>query len=152
MTSLIWWMTKDGGGMKTDKNGTEQTLYRLGLAAILVVAAVLFLIKWFRIPLSGPLFACPIYSLTGLFCPGCGGTRALFLLARGKVLASTLCHPLVPYGLALYLLFMGSGLWQGRETPSRALQLLKKLTKSFLRVAVRFALCPVGQPAFRSRL
>ena len=66
------------------------------------------MIKWFRIPLSGPLFACPIYSLTGLFCPGCGGTRALFLLARGKVLASTLCHPLVPYGLALYLLFMGS--------------------------------------------
>lgn len=108
MTSLIWRMTKDGGGMKTDKNGTEQTLYRLGLAAILVVAAVLFLIKWFRIPLSGPLFACPIYSMTGLFCPGCGGTRAFHLLFQGKVLASVLCHPLVVYGLALYVLFMGS--------------------------------------------
>lgn len=90
------------------KNSTEQTLYRLGLAAILVVAAVLFLIKRFRIPLTGPLFACPVYSLTGFFCPGCGGTRALRLLFQGRVFASVLCHPLVLYGLILYALFMGS--------------------------------------------
>ncbi len=90
----------------TDKNSTEQTLYRLGLAAILVVAAALFLIKWFHIPLEGPLFACPVYSLTGFFCPGCGGTRAFRLLLQGKPLASLLCHPLALYGLALYTLFM----------------------------------------------
>ncbi|MCI8466238.1 MAG: DUF2752 domain-containing protein [Lachnospiraceae bacterium] len=94
--------------MMTDKNSTEQTLYRLGLAAILVVAAVLFLVKWFQIPLGGPLFACPIYSLTGFFCPGCGGTRAFRLLFQGKIWQSVLCHPLVLYGLTLYLLFMGS--------------------------------------------
>ncbi|MCI8506453.1 MAG: DUF2752 domain-containing protein [Lachnospiraceae bacterium] len=93
---------------KTDKNSTEQTLYRLGLAAILTVAAVAFLIRWFQIPLTGPLFACPIYSLTGLFCPGCGGTRAFRLLFRGKLWQSALCHPLVLYGLTLFFLFMGS--------------------------------------------
>lgn len=90
----------------TDKNSTEQTLYRLGLAAILVVAAVIFCVRYFHIPLTGPLFACPVYSLTGFFCPGCGGTRALRLLFQGKVLASALCHPLVIYGLALFSLFM----------------------------------------------
>lgn len=104
MTSLTWEMTKET--LMTDKNSTEQALYRLGLAAILTVAAALFFIKCFHIPLTGPLFACPIYSLTGFFCPGCGGTRAFWLLLRGKLLASALCHPLVIYGLALYLAFM----------------------------------------------
>ncbi|MCI8275795.1 MAG: DUF2752 domain-containing protein [Lachnospiraceae bacterium] len=103
MTSSIWETTE---GLMTDKNSTEQTLYRLGLAAILTVAAALFLIKWFRIPLAGPLFACPVYSMTGLFCPGCGGTRAFALLLQGKIWQSALCHPLVIYGLTLFSLFM----------------------------------------------
>ena len=92
----------------TDKNSTEQTLYRLGLAAILTVAAAFFFIKWFSIPLDGPLFACPVYSLTGFFCPGCGGTRAFRLLFQGKLWQSVVCHPLVLYGLALFSLFMAS--------------------------------------------
>ena len=48
---------------------TEQTLYRLGLAAILVVAAAAFFIKVFEIPLGGPLLACPLYSLTDFSVP-----------------------------------------------------------------------------------
>ena len=90
----------------TDKNSTEQTLYRLGLAAILVVAAVILFIKCFHIPLEGPLFACPIYSLTGFFCPGCGGTRAFTLLFSGHILGSVACHPLVLYGMTLFSMFM----------------------------------------------
>ena len=85
---------------------TEQTLYRLGLAAILVVAAAAFFIKVFEIPLGGPLLACPLYSLTGLFCPGCGGTRALRLLFEGRILASVICHPFVLYGVAVFSTFM----------------------------------------------
>ena len=88
--------------------GTERTLYKLGLAAILVVAAAVFFIRYFHISLTGPLFACPIRALTGLFCPGCGGTRALALLFKGRILGSLLCHPLVIYGLAVFFVFMGS--------------------------------------------
>ena len=28
---------------------------------------------------------CPVYALTGLLCPGCGGTRAIAALLRGHV-------------------------------------------------------------------
>lgn len=34
---------------------------------------------------------------TGLYCPGCGGTRALAALLRGQFLTSFQYHPLVPY-------------------------------------------------------
>ncbi len=88
------------------ERGTERTLYRLGLAAILVIAAATFFIRHFHISLSGPLFACPIRRLTGLFCPGCGGSRAFSLLLHGKFLRSFLCHPLVPYGMAVFAVFM----------------------------------------------
>ena len=99
MTSLTWAM---------NKKSTEQTLYRLGLAAILVVAAAYFIIRYFHISLSGPLFACPIHTLTGLFCPGCGGTRAAAMLFSGKISASIVCHPFVLYGLTVFGVFMVS--------------------------------------------
>ena len=104
MTSLILVRSK-----KTSKNknsSTERTLYQLGLAAILVVAAAAFFIWYFKISLEGPLFACPLYSLTGFFCPGCGGTRAFRLLFHGKIIASIICHPLVVYGMAVFSVFM----------------------------------------------
>ncbi len=91
-----------------NKKSTEQTLYRLGLAAILVVAAAYFIFRYFHISLSGPLFACPIHTLTGLFCPGCGGTRATALLFSGRIPGSIVCHPFVLYGLAVFCVFMGS--------------------------------------------
>lgn len=78
----------------------------MGLAAVLVIAAACFIIWFFEIPLTGPLFACPVYSLTGLFCPGCGGTRAFRLLFQGKLIASIICHPLVIYGMAVFGVFM----------------------------------------------
>ena len=56
---------------------------------------------------------CPFHALTGLYCPGCGGTRALAALARGQVLQSLWLHPLALCGLAGYLAFMGSWtLWK----------------------------------------
>lgn len=32
-----------------------------------------------------PYPACPLHSLTGLYCPGCGSTRAFAALLRGDV-------------------------------------------------------------------
>ncbi|MCD2493713.1 DUF2752 domain-containing protein [Lacrimispora sp. NSJ-141] len=107
MTSSIWAMTEKKGGAGSGGK-TERTLYLLGLAAILVVAAASFIIRYFHIPLGGPLMACPIYSLTGFFCPGCGGTRAFRLLFQGKITASIICHPLVIYGMAVFGIFMVS--------------------------------------------
>ena len=99
-------MTEKRG--KEQKGSTEKTLYQLGLAAILVVASASFSIWYFKIPLTGPLFACPVHTLTGFFCPGCGGTRAFSYLFHGKFLSSLICHPLVLYGTAVFAVFMVS--------------------------------------------
>ena len=40
---------------------------------------------------------CPFQRFTGLYCPGCGGTRALKALLHGDLLLSLQYHPLVLY-------------------------------------------------------
>lgn len=49
---------------------------RLATASIVAVAAVLT---------GSGIWQCPIHALTGYYCPGCGGTRALLALGRGDV-------------------------------------------------------------------
>ena len=83
--------------------GTEEVLYRLGLAAALTAAAVCMFLRMappeVREWLERYSF-CVIYRLTGFTCPGCGGTRAFEELLKGHVARSFLYHPLVPCGLA----------------------------------------------------
>lgn len=40
---------------------------------------------------------CLFHVLTGAYCPGCGGTRAVQALLKGHIFQSFLLHPLVPY-------------------------------------------------------
>lgn len=57
------------------------------------------LIGIFRIP-------CVFHAVTGLYCPGCGGTRAVGMLLRGEVVLSFFYHPIVVYGGIIYIWFM----------------------------------------------
>lgn len=45
---------------------------------------------------------CAFLTLTGAYCPGCGGTRAVLELFRGHVFTSLRYHPVVVYTAALY--------------------------------------------------
>ncbi|WP_313580862.1 DUF2752 domain-containing protein [Lacrimispora sp.] len=60
---------------------------------------------------------CLFHSLTGLYCPGCGGTRAVRSLLRGDLRMSFQYHPLVLY--AVLILFLELILWavKGRKIP-----------------------------------
>ena len=40
---------------------------------------------------------CILHHFTGLYCPGCGGTRAFIALTHGQFLKSLYYHPLVLY-------------------------------------------------------
>ena len=40
---------------------------------------------------------CTLNTWTGLYCPGCGATRAVFALLRGEILRSLYLHPFVLY-------------------------------------------------------
>ncbi len=51
---------------------------------------------------------CLFHRLTGLYCPGCGGKRSVYLLFHGHPLLSLWYHPLVIYGLVVmtYYIFL----------------------------------------------
>jgi len=44
---------------------------------------------------------CMFRMLTGLYCPGCGGTRAVKALLTGHFWRSFLYHPVVIYGVVV---------------------------------------------------
>ena len=86
----------------------EQTLYRLGIAAATLAAAIVVLLEIFPGLYSILVWPCPILSFTGLYCPGCGGSSAITALFHGHVLESLYYHPFVLYGLVFYGFFMTS--------------------------------------------
>lgn len=51
---------------------------------------------------------CLFHLITGLYCPGCGGTRAVRSLLRGDVVQSFYYHPLVPYMAVVVILELAS--------------------------------------------
>lgn len=50
--------------------------------------------------------ACAFKSVTGLPCPGCGGTRAFVSLFRGEFFRSFIYNPTVWYAVLAYAHFM----------------------------------------------
>ena len=95
-------------------------LKRLVLGAAAPALLILGLI-WF---LRGGHLLCPIYELTGLYCPGCGSGRAARALLRGDLAAAFGHNALaLPLGLVcggvlgweyLRVVFPGLGLKKAR--------------------------------------
>lgn len=52
-----------------------------------------------------PSFPCGLRQLFGVYCPGCGGTRALFALFHGHFLRSLVCNPAIILGGLLILYY-----------------------------------------------
>lgn len=92
-------------GVKKERT-LEDELFYMGLAA--VPAAALFGLFFYLAGRFLPRGFCVFSDLLGFYCPGCGGTRALKALLRGRLLLSVWYHPLIPYAAAVYLGFMGS--------------------------------------------
>ena len=59
---------------------------------LLAAAAVLFTINPTATRLYPP---CPLHAATGLFCPGCGSTRALHHLLHGRLFTAFDLNPLL---------------------------------------------------------
>lgn len=84
----------------------ESLFYKLGKICLIVgiIGVTALLITDFEIISWYP--ACDFFTKTGLYCPGCGGTRAVKSLLRGDFVKSFLYHPFVPYCAIMYIVFM----------------------------------------------
>ena len=92
------------------KTKIEDNLYIAGLCMIL---AVFILLIWKRvmfpdIVVSKVMRPCVLHTVTGYFCPGCGGTRSVEALFRGKFLVCAVNYPLTAYAAVMFVWFMGS--------------------------------------------
>ena len=80
---------------------TEESLYRV-LTGVLLAALVFYgAIRIFQIDLRPFLLPCVLRTFLGIYCPGCGGTRALEYLLQGQLLKSLYYHPIVLYGAVI---------------------------------------------------
>lgn len=87
----------------------EDKLYILGICVPCVGFLGFVLWKWLPVSVRGFfLVPCVFHAVTGLYCPGCGGTRAAEVLVQGEFLRSFLYHPIVIYTAGLYVWFMVS--------------------------------------------
>ena len=86
----------------------EKRLYMAGwcvfaLAAFLILLKYIFFPDFFVLEHMRP---CLLHSLTGYFCPGCGGTRSVVALVHGRFFVCAVDYPLVAYSVVMYLWFM----------------------------------------------
>lgn len=88
---------------------TDQVLY--SLICILAVPALL-MAGWYlwmtAYVIPTEIQGCMMLRVTGFYCPGCGGTRAVFALLSGDVVKSLMYHPAVLYGAVLFVWYFGS--------------------------------------------
>lgn len=83
------------------KGAAQERLFAAaGVAAVTAGGAAL----WFFDPTKAGFFpACPLYSLTGFACPGCGMTRGFHALLHGDVVTAMDFNAMIP----LVLVFFG---------------------------------------------
>lgn len=56
-------------------------------------------------PTSNPILPpCPLYALTGIYCPGCGSTRATHALLNGDLIAAFDFNPLMVLAIPVLVL------------------------------------------------
>lgn len=87
---------------------TDKFLYRLGILILIAGIFISILQNLGGLNFSQLLYPCLFHRITGLFCPGCGGTRAFTALLQGHFISCFLYHPFVFYCFVMYVLFMAS--------------------------------------------
>lgn len=78
----------------------EDELFLIGLIS-LTAGVVVWVLYHFWLRQFLPRIPCFFSNVLGIYCPGCGGTRAVYALLHGRFIASLWYHPLVPYGAVI---------------------------------------------------
>ena len=120
-------VTKTEEKKREFKDELTDTWFVLGIVfgAFLVVGTLFMYLFGDKIAFQGR--QCAFLTITHLYCPGCGGTRALQELIRFHFISSLLCNPLVLLG-SLALLFYDV-LWVSALIKDRPFPIPKKPRK-----------------------
>lgn len=110
--------------MKKDPS-QDSNFYILGWCCIALAIGVVVLNDLFGIKLASLIPPCIFHKVTGLYCLGCGGTRAVFALVRGNIIKSLFFHPFVVYTALVGGWFMIS-------------QTIERVTKGKVQIAMHF--------------
>ena len=94
------------------------TATRSSAATLLALLAGLSALVLVRSPLENAIFPpCPLHATTGLWCPGCGATRASYLVLKGDVIGAlhfnALWVVLAPFALYQAVAFAGEAFGVG---------------------------------------
>lgn len=112
-----------------------------GLAGLAVGAAAVGAgCVWYFNPSNVNFFpVCPLYSMTGIACPGCGLTRGFHALFHGDILTALDYNAMLPfYAVFLGYLFISLFLiaWRGRGLSTSVFKM--KWVYTYICVAVVF--------------
>ncbi len=92
---------------KLRRMDTDKCLFLFGNIFLIIGIIVGIIVVVAHIPL-GTGEDCSFHRFTGLYCLGCGGTRAMLAFLKGDILTSMRYHVFTTYSLVWYILFMGS--------------------------------------------
>lgn len=89
--------------MKENANKEYYVLGKFALAAGAITAILFYVFgdEWMQFYPN-----CYVRERIGLYCPGCGGTRAFMYFLHGHFLQSFFAHPIVLYTAVVYVCFM----------------------------------------------
>lgn len=84
----------------------ETFMYIAGWIFIAIAAIVMAIIRVANIDVLNLPIRCVFNEYMHIYCPGCGGTRAIVLLLHGDIAAAFVYHPFVVYGALIFSVFM----------------------------------------------
>ena len=91
-----------------NRSKEETALFYIGWALVFVSGILVLMYQIMPLPFKMIMPPCIFHSVTGLYCPGCGGTRAVLALMQGRLLCALIYHPFVPYSFLIGGWFMVS--------------------------------------------
>ena len=89
-----------GAGMERKMQEREKLEKGMWITGWCIIGVTLFFYLLIRItgfPVQKYMIPCIFFLTTGYYCPGCGGTRAVYALFHGHFIRSFLYHPFVLY-------------------------------------------------------